>query len=146
MVDLSAAFDVVDHMILLQKLEIYGFEMKEIRWMKSYLTERKQQVYVDGTLSDPLDLHAGVPQGSILGPLLYIIFTNDLPEVVHDHLAVNNSYFNTHCQSCGSICSFADDSTYSKSGKDMDKLKDDIDDKFKEISNYMAKKQTSSEQ
>ena len=66
MVDLSAAFDVVDHMILLQKLEIYGFEMKEILWMKSYLTERKQQVYVDGTLSDPLDLQAGPPQGSIL--------------------------------------------------------------------------------
>ena len=70
MVDLSAAFDVVDHIILLDKLEVYGFEMKEILWMHSYLTGRKQQVYVDGALSEPLDLQAGVPQGSILGPLL----------------------------------------------------------------------------
>lgn len=82
MLDLSAAFDVVDHVILLDKLEIYGFESKEILWMRSYLTGRRQQVYVDGALSDPLVLEARVPQTSILGPLLYIIFTNDLPEVV----------------------------------------------------------------
>ena len=138
MVDLSAAFDVVDHLILLQKLEIYGFEMKELTWMESYLTGRKQQVYVDGALSDPLDLEAGVPQGSILGPLLYVIFTNDLPEVIHDHLATNNTFFNTHCRTCGSICSFADDSTYAKSDKDVDKLQDDIKTKFNDISSYMA--------
>ena len=141
MVDLSAAFDVVDHLILLQKLEIYGFEMQELTWMKSYLTGRKQQVYVDGALSDPLDLEAGVPQGLILGPLLYIIFTNDLPEVVHEHLVDNDTFFNTHCRSCGSICSFADDSTYAKSDKDADRLQDDIKSKFKEISSYMAKNQ-----
>ena len=126
-------------MILLEKLEIYGFEIKEILWMKSYLTERRQQVYVDGSLSDPQDLQAGVPQGSILGPLLYIIFTNDLPEVIHDHLSANNTFFNTSCKSCGSICCFADDSTYSKSGKDVDKIKEDIQNKFQEITIYMAR-------
>ena len=85
MLDLSAAFDVVDHEILIQKLEIYGFEECYISWFRSYLSGRSQQVYVEGSLSDPLLLEAGVPQGSILGPLLYILFTNDLAEVVHQH-------------------------------------------------------------
>ena len=85
------------------------------------------------------DLVSGVHQGSILGLLLYIIFTNDLPEVVHEHLAANNSFYNIHCNSCGSICSFADDSTYSKSSKDTIKLKEDIDEKFQNITNYMAR-------
>ena len=75
MLDLSAAFDVVDYSLLLEKLKIYGFQEKEVAWMCSYLTGRKQQVYIDGHLSEPADLEAGVPQGSILGPLLYIIFT-----------------------------------------------------------------------
>ena len=139
MLDLSAAFDVVDHIILLEKLKIYGFEMKEILWMTSYLTERKQQVYVDGALSEPLDLQAGVPQGSILGPLLYIIFTNDLPEVIHDHLSTNNTFFNTNCKSCVSICCFADDSTYSRSDKNVENIKEDINQKFQDITMYMAK-------
>ena len=80
MLDLSAAFDVVDHLVLLDKLKVFGFKEKETAWMHSYLTGRRQQVYVDSALSDPADLEAEVPEGTILGPLLYIIFTNDLPE------------------------------------------------------------------
>ena len=68
MLDLSAAFDVVDYSLLLEKLKIYGFQEKEVAWMCSYLTGRKQQVYIDGHLSEPADLEAGVPQGSIFGP------------------------------------------------------------------------------
>ena len=132
MLNLSAAFDVVDHVILLDKLKLYGFESKEILWMQSYLTGRRQQVY--GALSD-LPLFS---KGSIIRPLLYIIFTNDLPEVVHGHLSENNTFYNFHCNSCGSLCCFADDFTYSKSDKDVEKLKDDIKDKFKYISNYMS--------
>ena len=54
MLDLSAAFDVVDHAILLNKLKIYDFDERSVAWLSSYLTGRSQKVYVDGTLSDPL--------------------------------------------------------------------------------------------
>ena len=75
MLDMSAAFDVVDHQILLEKLTLYGFEDCAQSWIRSYLTDRSQRVYVEGSLSDALPLDCGVPQGSILGPLLYIIYT-----------------------------------------------------------------------
>ena len=74
MLDLSAAFDVVDHNILIQKLKLYGLEAETLTWFESYLSDRSQQVFIEGSLSGSLSLDAGVPQGSVLGPLLYIIF------------------------------------------------------------------------
>ena len=85
LVDLSAAFDMVDHSILLKKLELYGMDHQSISWMNSHLSRRSQVVMVDGCLSPSLNITCGVPQGSILGPLLYIIFTNEIPDLVHNH-------------------------------------------------------------
>ena len=117
MLDMSAAFNLVDHQLLVKKLEAYGFDVESQVWISSYLSQRSQQVYIDGALSDVLDVTVGVPQGSILGPLLYIIFTNDLPESVHNHLAKNGTFFNTKCKQCGGICCYADDSTYTSVGR-----------------------------
>ena len=61
MLDLSAAFDVVDSSILLDKIKIDGFEENSVQWLSSYLTSRSQQVYVDGALSEPLPVELGVP-------------------------------------------------------------------------------------
>ena len=82
---MSTAFDIVDHSILLQKLQLYGFRQCSLQWVESYLSERFQTVCIDGCLSKYSEVEFGVPQGSILGPLLYTLYTNELPEVVHCH-------------------------------------------------------------
>ena len=78
-IDLKIAFDTVDHDILLAKLRKYGSDNLELTWFASYLTSRKQFCKVNGICSKTKDIHCGVPQGSCLGPLSFLIYINDLP-------------------------------------------------------------------
>ena len=82
-IDLTKAFDTVNHTIVLQKLASYGVNDSTLSWFSSYLSGRSQTVSVNSTLSDSKDINVGVPQGSILGPLLFIIYVNSLPESVN---------------------------------------------------------------
>ena len=78
MLDLQKAFDTVDHSILLSKLTAIGLDPTSVSWLESYLSDRSQSVDVGGTRSDPKPISCGVPQGSILGPLLFLIYVNDM--------------------------------------------------------------------
>ena len=97
-IDFSKAFDKVDHTILLRKLKALGIDGKLLSWIESFLKNRKQVVVVDGASSEPVQMLSGVPQGSVLGPLLFIMMISDINE--------NIEY--------SSLSSFADDTRIKK--------------------------------
>ena len=105
MLDLRKAFDLISHECLLEKLRIYQCDDNSSKWFRSYLTGRTQQTAIKGHLSETAVITAGIPQGSILGPLLFILYMNDLP------LHIDNN-----------IDMFADDSTLYTSGHSVDEI------------------------
>ena len=112
--DYAKAFDKVDHNLLLQKLKSYGIVGKLYDWIKEFLTSRTQTVMVDGFLSAAAIVLSGVPQGSVLGPILFLIYVNDM------EFYINHSKIGTFC----------DDTRLSKkimTEKDTELLQEDLD-------------------
>ena len=102
-IDLRKAFDTVDHDILLHKLKAIGCSDKSVRWFVSYLSNREQTVCFKGTTSSSSKIVMGVPQGSILGPLLFSIYINSLPKCIDD----------------GIVDMYADDTTLTVNGRSV---------------------------
>ena len=110
LVDIQKAFDTVDHQILLDKLRCYGVSGDQLVFFASYLNNRQQCCNVNGKLSSTKRIRCGVPQGSILGPLLFIIYMNDLPLTVKE----------------ADTTMYADDTSLSKGFKTTDELKEQL--------------------
>ena len=117
---MKKAFDLVDHTILQQKSRVYLNNSSVIPFFQSYLSDRSQYVCANGKLSAVATIQSAVPQGSILGPLLFCIFINDLPLHIQDK-KVRNSLF-------------ADDSSLDTSGKTVNEIEETLQKSLNEVS------------
>lgn len=122
-IDYSKAFDSLNDSILFSKLNAYGITGPSLELLRSYLHDRQQQVCVSGVLSDTQIINTGVPQGSILGPLLFLIYINDFP----------------NCLTSTACLLYADDTTVYTSDNDINALTDRLNNELNNI-NYWCRK------
>ena len=110
--------------MLLRKLEHYGARGTPLEWFRSYLTGRKQSVKIDGELSDPKLVTCGIPQGSVLGPLLFLVFINDIQL--------------TFTSQSSRLLLFADDTSFLISDPNLDYLVDGVNSQLAYLSNWFS--------
>ena len=120
LLDLQKAFDTVDHAILLKKLSSVGVDELSICWFRSYLTGRVQVTDVDGTMYVAKGITCGVPQGSVLGPLLFLLYINDMSAAVNCTLYL-----------------YADDSVLLASGKDLVEIEATLSSELESVNDWL---------
>ena len=122
--DLSKAFDTINHDLLLAKLKTYGFSLNAVKLMRSYLKNRKQQVQINHKSSSENIVIAGVPQGSIDGPLLFNLFISDLIFFIR----------------CCTLSNYVDDNNLFSMGKSKDEIKSILSSNFRVVNDWFFMK------
>ena len=121
LIDLQKAFDTIDHEIFLKKIKYIGFSDTTVNWYKSYLEDRCFVINIEGCFSEEASLNCGVPQGSILGPLIFLIYVNDMSQAVDCDLYL-----------------YADDSCLVYSGKDVCTIEDVLNKNFNTLCDWFV--------
>ena len=127
MLDLKKAFDTVNHAILMEKLPKYGLNVHVVNWFQSYLSDRSHITSVNGSRSNEHKSICGIPQGSILGPLMFILYINDLPK----------------CVANVKVSMYADDTALYYSSKDVNDIVNKINNDLENVDNWLAKNKLS---
>ena len=120
-IDLSKAFDTISHIGLITKLQKYGIKNDVLNLLKDYLSHRTQQTSINGTLSQPREINYGVPQGSVLGPIFFLLFINDMEKVIK------------HSQ----ICLFADDTVLYNSNINKETMELELQEDLTSLSRWL---------
>ena len=121
--DQSSAFDCVRHTLLVKKLKLYNLDSDSLRWIEDYLSYRSHYVSIGRANTKMQSVSRGVPQGSVLGPLLYSVYTNDITESIREQDCQSPAHQNTEklfgedCEECGVLIVYADDTNYRISNK-----------------------------
>ena len=118
--DIKKCFDTINHKILLEKMELYGFQPGSINWFESYLTGRQQSVFCQNVLSCKRKIQIGIPQGSVLGPVLFLLYVNDINR--HVSLAACSLY--------------ADDTLLYMTSDTIEKLQDNLQECICEVEKW----------
>lgn len=127
MIDLKKAFDTVNHEVLINKLKTFNIHESSLRWFKNYLTRRKHITVVNGTKSDFANSVCGIPQGSIIGPLLFIMYINDLPS----------------CTSHANVSMYADDTSLDVISNNVDILVESLNQDLAKVNAWLARNKLS---
>ena len=144
-IDKSSAFDCVTFNILYDKLKMYNVSDDCIDWFKSYLENRSQYVAIGAKKSSMKSVQQGVPQGSVLGPLMYLIYTNKLPETVKEsEICVEEGHndkeelFGKECRTSGTVIVYVDDATYVAEAKTRRENQEKVTKKLESIYSFLT--------
>ena len=142
--DQTSSFDCVEHRLLLSKLQYYHLDETVISWLRSYLADRSTFVAVGSAKSSIRKVRYGVPQGSVLGPLLFLIYTNEFSLCIEDDLCINpchddgRTLFGSECITCGRMMLYADDSQYMTASRSRETNQTRLETSFVKINDFLS--------